>query len=329
MSTEKLAAELAGRLRVAGISGIDVVHGTEGTIACSTHPEADFVVSAIVGVSGLKATHAAILAGKPVGLANKECMVAAGEILTAAARERNVPILPIDSEHNAVHQCLRVGQHQEVKFIWLTASGGPFRHTPLEQFASITPEQALKHPTWVMGRRITIDSASMLNKGLEIIEACRLFNVPPSKVRVTVHPQSTVHSLVEYVDGSILAQISVTDMRLPILYALAYPERPASNLTFDLAALRHLDFEEPDFQRFPCLRLAYEAAEKGGAHCIALNAADEVAVEAFLQRRIPFTGIPDTIEKVLASTPEAHPATISEVLELDRQARQRAGTFIA
>jgi 1-deoxy-D-xylulose-5-phosphate reductoisomerase len=329
MATEELAGKLAGRLREESISGIDVVHGTEGTVACSTLPEADFVVSAIVGVAGLEATHAAILAGKPVGLANKECMVAAGEILTAAARERNVPILPIDSEHNAVHQCMRVGQHQEVKFIWLTASGGPFRHTPLEQFATITPEQALKHPTWVMGRRITIDSATMLNKGLEIIEACRLFNVPPAKVRVTIHPQSTVHSLVEYVDGSILAQISVTDMRLPILYALAYPERPASSLTFDLAALRHLDFEEPDFQRFPCLRLAYEAAEKGGAHCIALNAADEVAVEAFLQGRIPFTGIPDTIERVLASTPEAHPATITEVLAVDRQAREVAGTLIA
>ena len=193
-----------------------------------------------------------------------------------------MPILPIDSEHNAVHQCLRVGAHAEVKTIWLTASGGPFRQLPLDQFADITPEQALKHPTWVMGRRITIDSATMLNKGLEVIEACRLFDVPPSQVRVTVHPQSTVHSLVEYVDGSILAQISVTDMRLPILYALAWPERPASTLTFDLAALRHLDFEPPDLERFPCLRLAFEAAEKGGAHCIALNAADEVAVEAFL-----------------------------------------------
>jgi 1-deoxy-D-xylulose-5-phosphate reductoisomerase len=329
LATEELAAELTSRLLKAGASGIRVVHGTQGTVACSTLPEVDFVVSAIVGVSGLEATHAAILAGKPVGLANKECMVAAGEILTAAARERNVPILPIDSEHNAVHQCMRVGAHAEVKTIWLTASGGPFRHTPLEQFASITPEQALKHPTWVMGRRITIDSATMLNKGLEIIEACRLFDVPPAKVRVTVHPQSTVHSLVEYVDGSILAQISVTDMRLPILYALAYPERPASNLTFDLSSLRHLDFEEPDFQRFPCLRLAYEAAEKGGSHCIALNAADEVAVEAFLERRIPFTGIPDTIERVLASTPEAHPATISEVLAVDREARRVAGTLVA
>lgn len=329
LATAELAGALAARLEHAGIGGIEVVHGVEGTVVCATHPEADFVVSAIVGVAGLEATHAAILAGKPVGLANKECMVAAGEILTAAARERNVPILPIDSEHNAVHQCMRVGAHNEVKFIWLTASGGPFRETPLDRFPGITPEQALKHPTWVMGRRITIDSATMLNKGLEVIEACRLFDVPPSKVRVTVHPQSTVHSLVEYVDGSILAQISVTDMRLPILYALAYPERPASNLTFDLAALRHLDFEEPDFRRFPCLRLSYAAAEKGGAHCIALNAADEIAVEAFLDRRIPFTGIPDTIEKVLASTPESHPATIAEVLAADRAARERARALVS
>ena len=329
MGTEELAAQLAARLKYSGISDIEVVHGTAGTVACATLPEADFVVSAIVGVAGLEATHAAILAGKPIGLANKECMVAAGEILTAAARERNVPILPIDSEHNAVHQCLRVGAHSEVKTIWLTASGGPFRKLPLDQFASITPEQALKHPTWVMGRRITIDSATMLNKGLEIIEACRLFDVPARQVRVTVHPQSTVHSLVEYVDGSILAQISVTDMRLPILYALAYPERPVSNLTFDMATLSHLDFEPPDLERFPCLRLAFEAAEKGGAHCIALNAADEVAVEAFLDCRIPFMGIPRTIERVLAATPEAHPATIAEVLSTDHEARETARALLA
>jgi 1-deoxy-D-xylulose-5-phosphate reductoisomerase len=324
MATEELAGQMTQLLRHADAGEIEVVYGTAGTVACSTLPEVDFVVSAIVGVSGLEATHAAILAGKPIGLANKECMVAAGEILTRAARERNVPILPIDSEHNAVHQCLRVGEHKEVKTIWLTASGGPFRKLPLADFATITPEQALKHPTWVMGRRITIDSATMLNKGLEIIEACRLFDVPPSQVRVTVHPQSTVHSLVEYVDGSILAQISVTDMRLPILYALAYPERPASTLTFDLAALAHLDFEQPDMERFPCLRLAFEAAEKGGAHCIALNAADEIAVEAFLERRIPFMGIPRTIERVLAATQEAHPATIAEVLAADREAREKA-----
>ncbi len=329
LATEELASELASRLRVKGITGVEVVWGTAGTIACATHPEADFVVSAIVGVAGLEATHAAILAGKPIGLANKECMVAAGEILTRDARRLNVPLLPIDSEHNAVHQCMRVGTAAEVKQVWLTASGGPFRKLPLQDFAGVTPEQALKHPTWVMGQRITIDSATMLNKGLEVIEACRLFDLPPSQVRVTVHPQSTVHSLVEYVDGSILAQISVTDMRLPILYALAYPERPASSLTFDLASLSRLDFEPPDFARFPCLRLAYEAAEKGGAHCIALNAADEVAVEAFLRREIPFPGIPRTIEEVLERTPQSHPETISAVLEADSQARERAREVVS
>lgn len=328
MATEELAGALALQLKQAGVRGTEVVWGTAGTVACATHAEADFVVSAIVGVSGLEATYQAILASKPIGLANKECMVAAGEILTAAARERQVPILPIDSEHNAVHQCMRVGEHKEVKTIWLTASGGPFRKTPLADFESITPEQALKHPTWVMGRRITIDSATMLNKGLEVIEACRLFHVPPSQVQVTVHPQSTVHSLVEYVDGSILAQISVTDMRLPILYALAYPERPASTLTFDMKKLSQLDFEQPDLERFPCLRLSFEAAARGGEHCIALNAADEVAVEAFLARKIGFMGIPRTIEQVLAQTPEAHPATIAEVLAADERARERARTLI-
>ena len=306
-----------------------MVYGTAGTVACSTLPEADFVVSAIVGVAGLEATHAAILAGKPVGLANKECMVAAGEILTAPPASATCPSCPSTASTTPSTSACAWARTAEVKTIWLTASGGPFRQLPLDQFAAITPEQALKHPTWVMGRRITIDSATMLNKGLEVIEACRLFDVPPAQVRVTVHPQSTVHSLVEYVDGSILAQISVTDMRLPILYALAWPERPASTLTFDLAALRHLDFEPPDLERFPCLRLAFEAAEKGGAHCIALNAADEVAVEAFLDRRIPFMGIPRTIERVLAATPEAHPATIAEVLAADREARQTAHALLA
>jgi 1-deoxy-D-xylulose-5-phosphate reductoisomerase len=329
LATEELAADLSARLRDAGVTGVEVLWSTAGSVACATHAEVDFVVSAIVGVAGLEATHAAILAGKPIGLANKECMVAAGEILTRDARERKVPLLPIDSEHNAIHQCMRVGTAAEVKQIWLTASGGPFRNTPLADFANITPEQALKHPTWVMGQRITIDSATMLNKGLEIIEACRLFDLPPSQVRVTVHPQSTVHSLVEYVDGSILAQISVTDMRLPILYALAFPERPASSLTFDLAALSHLDFQPPDFERFPCLRLAYEAAEAGGAHCIALNAADEVAVEAFLARKIPFNGIPRTIEEVLERTPAHHPETIAGVLEADSEARERARDVIS
>ena len=324
VATEELAATLTQRLSATGVSGIEVVYGTEGTVRVATLPGVDFVVSAIVGVAGLEATYAAVEAGKAIGLANKEALVAAGEILTAAARTKNVPLLPIDSEHNAVHQCMRAGTKHEVRRIWLTASGGPFRKLPLSEFESITVEQALKHPTWVMGRRITIDSATMLNKGLEIIEACRLFNLPPSAIRVTIHPQSTVHSLVEYIDGSLLAQISVTDMRLPILYAMCYPDRVESDLTFDMAALGQLNFEPPDFARFPCLRLAYEAAEKGGAHCIALNSADEIAVEAFLERRISFTGIARTIEAVLQATPESHPGTIREVLTCDRQAREMA-----
>ena len=324
LATEELASDLRQRLRKENLSGIEVVWGTEGTIQVATVPEADFVVSAIVGVAGLEATYAAVQAGKTIGLANKEAMVAAGEILTTAAREKRVALLPIDSEHNAVHQCMRAGERREVRQIWLTASGGPFRTLPIEEFANITVDQALRHPTWVMGKRITIDSATLLNKGLEIIEACRLFDLPPSAVKVTVHPQSTVHSLVEYIDGSLLAQISVTDMRLPILYALSYPERVESDLRFNMEALSDLFFEPPDMLRFPCLRLAYEAAEKGGAHAIALNAADEVAVDAFLQRAIPFMGIPATIEAVLETTPESHPATIQEVLAVDSQARHRA-----
>ncbi len=328
MATDETAATLELRLKQAGITGIEVAYGAAGTVRVATMPQADFVVSAIVGVSGLEATYAAVQAGKPVGLANKEAMVAAGEILVAAARAKGVALLPIDSEHNAIHQCMRAGEKRDVRRIWLTASGGPFRNLPLSQFEGITVEQALKHPTWVMGRRITIDSATMLNKGLEIIEACRLFDLAPSAVKVTIHPQSTVHSLVEYIDGSILAQISVTDMRLPILYAMSYPERVESDLTFDMAALGQLDFSPPDFERFPCLRLAYEAAERGGAHSIALNAADEIAVEAFLERAIPFPGIPRTIEQVLEAIPESHPASIPEVLALDQQAREMARSAV-
>src|ERR1700761_3433228 len=329
MATPELAQQLAVRLRTSGINGIEVVSGSEGSVRAATLKKVDFVVSAIVGVAGLEATYAAVMGGKPIGLANKECMVAAGEILARAAREKDVPLLPIDSEHNAIHQCMRAGTRREVKQIWLTAAGGPFRKLPLSEFEHITVEQALKHPTWVMGQRITIDSATLLNKGLEIIEACRLFDLPPAQVKVTVHPQSTVHSLVEYVDGSILAQISVTDMRLPILYALSYPERVESELTFDMQALADLHFEPPDLARFPCLRLAYEAAAAGGAHPIALNASDEVAVAAFLEGRISFMGIPRTIEEVLAATPASHPATIAEVLAVDAESRERAQAVIA
>jgi 1-deoxy-D-xylulose-5-phosphate reductoisomerase len=333
LATEALASALTTRLKAEGITNIEVVHGTAGTVHVATLPEVNFVVSAIVGVAGLEATYAAVCAGKTIGLANKECLVAAGELIIAAAKKHNVALLPIDSEHNAVHQCMRGGTQAEVKQVWLTASGGPFRNTPLADFDHITPQQALKHPTWVMGQRITIDSATMMNKGFEVIEACRLFALPPAQVRVTIHPQSTVHSLVEFVDGSILAQISVTDMRLPILYALAYPERIAvtekEGLTFDLTALSQLDFSVPDLTRFPCLRLAYEAAETGGKACIALNAADEIAVAAFLEGRIPFLGIPGTIEQVLKLTSGQRPASILEVLEADLAARQCAREVIA
>ncbi len=328
VATEELAAVLDARLRAAGVTGTEVCYGTAGTVRVATFAEANFVVSAIVGVAGLEATYAAVLCGKTVGLANKECLVAAGDLILAAAREHNATLLPIDSEHNAIHQCLRGGSADEVKQIWLTASGGPFRNTPLAEFGHITPAQALKHPTWVMGQRITVDSATMLNKGLEIIEACRLFDLPPERVKVTVHPQSTIHSLVEYIDGSILAQISVTDMRLPILYALSWPERIASDLTFDMAALAQLDFQQPDFARFPCLRLAYEAAAASQNHCIALNAADEIAVEAFLGGKLPFQGIPRTIEAVLALTQPGSPASIPEVLQADLLARDQARKII-
>jgi 1-deoxy-D-xylulose-5-phosphate reductoisomerase len=330
LATEELAAELTERLREAGLNGTEVVYGSAGTVRVATLPEVNFVVSAIVGVAGLEATYAAVCAGKTIGLANKECLVAAGELILNAARIHNVALLPIDSEHNAVHQCMRGGKSSEVKQIWLTASGGPFRNSPLADFEDITPAQALKHPTWVMGQRITIDSATMMNKGFEIIEACRLFDLPPAKVRVTIHPQSTVHSLVEFIDGSILAQISVTDMRLPILYALAYPERPAApQLSFDLAALSQLDFAPPDLNRFPCLRLAYESAEAGPAACIALNAADEIAVAAFLEGRIPFLGIPRTIERVLSETSGHSPASIKDVLAADEAARACARSVIS
>ncbi len=329
VATELLANDLSSKLNAAGITGIEIVHGTAGTVRVATLPAVNFVVAAIVGVAGLEATYAAVLSGKTVGLANKECLVAAGDLILAAAREHNVDLLPIDSEHNAIHQCLRAGTAAEVKQIWLTASGGPFRNTPLADFDRITPAQALKHPTWVMGQRITVDSATMLNKGLEIIEACRLFNLPPNRVKVTVHPQSTIHSLVEYIDGSILAQISVTDMRLPILYALSWPNRVASDLTFDLAHLTQLDFQTPDFGRFPCLRLAYEAAAASQNHCIALNAADEIAVAAFLNGQLSFNGIPRTIEKVLALTPSRSPASIPEVLAADLLAREQASELVA
>jgi len=324
MAAEADAETLRSQLKKAGLTQIEVVHGTAGTVRVATHSEVDFVVSAIVGVAGLEATYEAVKAGKLLGLANKECLVAAGELITAEARKQGKPLLPIDSEHNAVHQCLRGGRMDEVERIWLTASGGPFLNKPASEFADITVEQALNHPTWKMGRRITIDSATLMNKGFEVIEACRLFHMPPKKVEVIVHPQSTIHSMVEFVDGSILAQVSVTDMRLPILYALTYPERIQSDMRFNVSDLRHLDFTPPDLKKFPCLRLAYEAAEAGGAKTVALNAADEVAVAAFLDASIGFEDIPRIIEDVLSETKSGKLDTIAQVLEADAEARRCA-----
>jgi 1-deoxy-D-xylulose-5-phosphate reductoisomerase len=324
VASEADAEILSKRLKSSGLPQIEVVHGQAGTVRVSTHPEVDFVVSAIVGVAGLKATYEAVKAGKSVGLANKECLVAAGELITAEARKQGKPLLPIDSEHNAVHQCLRGGRMEEVERIWLTASGGPFRNTPKSQFSSISPQQALNHPTWKMGRRITIDSATLMNKGFEVIEACRLFHVAPQKVSVIVHPQSTIHSFVEFVDGSILAQFSVTDMRLPILYALTYPERITSDMRFPVMDLRHLEFEPPDMEKFPCLRLAYQAAEAGGAQTVALNAADEIAVAAFLDGCIAFDQIPQIIKNVLSETGTVKLESIEQVLQADADARRQA-----
>ncbi len=327
VATEENAEKLRGRLKHAGLD-IEVTTGTTGTVKVATHPEVDFVVSAIVGVAGLEATYEAVKTGKEIGLANKEALVVAGEIITAEARKNNVPLLPIDSEHNAVHQCMRGGTLNEVDRVWLTASGGPFLHTPANEFASITVQQALNHPTWKMGRRITIDSATLMNKGFEVIEACRLFNLPPKQVDVIVHPQSTIHSMVEFRDGSLLAQLSVTDMRLPILYALTFPERVESDLKFKVSDLRKLDFYPPDMAKFPCLRLAYEAAEAGGSRTIALNAADEVAVAAFLDGQIGFLGIPQVIQATLDETAVTHPESIEQVLSVDSDARQVARRLV-
>ncbi|HMF90633.1 MAG TPA: 1-deoxy-D-xylulose-5-phosphate reductoisomerase [Candidatus Angelobacter sp.] len=324
LASEKDAAQAAKQLKAEGLEHIEVVYGQAGTVRVATHHDADFVVSAIVGVAGLTATYEAVRAGKEVGLANKECLVTAGELITAEARKQGKPLLPIDSEHNAVHQCLRGGRMNEVERVWLTASGGPFLATPKTEFERITVEQALNHPTWKMGRRITIDSATLMNKGFEVIEACRLFNLPPERVSVIVHPQSTIHSMVEFNDGSILAQLSVTDMRLPILYALTYPERVASDLRFNVLDLKRLDFCPPDLVKFPCLRLAYQAAAAGGAKSVALNAADEIAVAAFLNQEIGFTDIARVVEQTMAETEDRHPQTIEDVLAVDAQARQLA-----
>jgi 1-deoxy-D-xylulose-5-phosphate reductoisomerase len=320
------ADELIGKLRAKGVPKLPAIHyGREGMLAVGTHAATDMVVSAAVGVVGLEATYEAIKLGKNVALSNKEVLVAAGELVMAAAKNSGRELLPVDSEHNAVHQCLRGGERGEVRRLVLTASGGPFRKTPLSALANVTPEQALAHPKWRMGNRITIDSATMMNKGFEIIEARWLFGVEPNQIDVVIHPQSTIHSMVEFVDGSVLAQLGPTDMRLPLQYALTYPQRLASNeLALDWSKLRRLDFAKASTRRFPCLRLAKEAMKKGGALPCALNAADEIAVAAFLERKLPFLGIPEVIERVLSRTPKTRFENMGDVLTADREARRMA-----
>jgi 1-deoxy-D-xylulose-5-phosphate reductoisomerase len=319
------ADELVTRLRAQGVRPPEIHHGREGMLAVGTHPQADIVVSAAVGVVGLEATYEAVRLGKQVALSNKEVLVAAGELVMAAAAKSGRALLPVDSEHNAIHQCLRGGERGEVRRIVLTASGGPFRKMPLKNLAAVTPEQALAHPNWRMGNRITIDSATMMNKGFEVIEAHWLFGMRLDQIEVVIHPQSTVHSMVEFVDGSVLAQLAPPDMRMPIQYALTYPERAASyQVALDWAKLKRLDFERASTRRFPCLRLAREALKRGGALPCALNAADEVGVAAFLERRLPFPGIPELIEKVLSRTPRIRLEKIEDVIAADAEARRMA-----
>ena len=307
--------------------------GPAGLLAVATHPDADVVLCASAGTAALDATLGAIEAGKTVALANKEVLVMAGGLMMEAARRRGSAILPVDSEHNAIHQCLRGQDPADVRRIILTASGGPFRTRPAEDLEAVTPEQALDHPTWNMGPKITIDSATLMNKGLEVIEARWLFDVPPDRIDVVVHPQSIVHSLVELRDGSLIAQLGATDMRLPIQYAFSWPERWEAPLEpLDLVRSGPLEFERPDMERFPCLALAYRALRGPAALPIVLNAANELAVEAFLARRLPFGGIPAVIEQAL-DLGERRAAggvgTLAAVREVDAWARRTARELIS
>jgi 1-deoxy-D-xylulose-5-phosphate reductoisomerase len=318
---EPLRARLAARNYSPPIR---ILSGAEGSAEAATDPEVDLVVSASHGVTGLAATYAAVRAGKQIGLANKESLVVAGELITRAASERSVELLPIDSEHSALHQCLRSGRGAEVRRLILTGSGGPFLKSSKKSLNTVTPEQALKHPVWKMGGRITVDSATLMNKGLEVIEAHWLFGLPSSRIEVVIHPESAVHSMIEFCDGSMMAQLAVADMRLPIQYALTYPERVAVNgdlPALDLVATRRLHFLPPDVNRFPCLELAREALEQGGAMPCVLNAADEVAVEAFLDRRLPFLAIPRVIKQVMARGWTGPFSSLEDILACDTEAR--------
>ena len=329
LATEPALKRLISILRDSGMPDSEwpqLSFGPASRIEVATAPEVDIVMSSIVGVSGLQATYEAVKRGKIVGLANKEVLVAAGSLVMEAARQHGSNrLLPVDSEHNGAHQCLRAGRHHEVRKLLLTASGGPFRNTPAEALQSVTPEQALKHPTWVMGPRITIDSSTLMNKGFEVIEACWLFDLPPSKVEVVVHPQSKIHAMVEYNDGTVIAQVSATDMRMPIQYALTYPDRwDAPVQPLDWTRMGNWEFYPPDFRKFPLLKLAYQSMEAGGSATATLNAADEIAVEAFLKGEITYPRIAEVVEETLQQMPPRTPVSIDEVLEIDNHSRQVA-----
>ncbi len=311
-------------------AGTRVASGRDGLIAAARLEEVDLVVCGLVGAVGIEPAFAAVDAGKSVALANKESLVAAGAFVMPRAAETGALILPVDSEHNALHQCLRGESASEIKTLWLTASGGPFRGFSRDAMAAATPEQALRHPTWVMGPKVTIDSATLMNKGLEVIEARWLFGVPGERIRVVVHPGSVVHSLVEFADGSFKAQLGVTDMRHPIQYALTYPERlPSALPSFDLVASGPLRFEDLDTDLFPCVGLAYEALAAAGAAPAVLNAANEVAVAAFLDRRAGFLDIPAAIRGALDRHAGAAASTLDDVLAADRAARKTAADLLA
>lgn len=335
---EAAAAELALQLQQLSISETQVLSGEAGLLQVTKAAEVDSVMAAIVGAAGLLPTMAAVEAGKKVLLANKESLVMAGHLFMQAVARSGAILLPIDSEHNAIFQCMphRYQQGESVavtaegvRKILLTGSGGPFRQTPLEQLSTMTPDQACAHPNWDMGRKISVDSATMMNKGLELIEACWLFDTTPEQIEIVVHPQSVIHSMVEYSDGSVLAQLGNPDMRTPIAHALAFPARIASGVSsLDIIATARLDFEPPDYQRFPCLRLATEAIEAGGTAMAVLNAANEIAVEAFLNQRIRFTDIPVIIERVMKRVAVVEPASLSIVQQKDLDARAAAQQVI-
>jgi 1-deoxy-D-xylulose-5-phosphate reductoisomerase len=328
MRDEECAEQLRAGLVAKGLE-TEVLAGTEGLEFVSGHAEVDTVMAAIVGAAGLAPTLAAVTAGKKVLLANKESLVMAGGLFMKAVAESGSVLLPIDSEHNAIFQCMPENysglEKAGIRKILLTGSGGPFRQTPLAELAKVTPDQACAHPNWSMGRKISVDSASMMNKGLEFIEACWMFNVRPKDIEVVVHPQSIIHSMVEYADGSVLAQMGNPDMRTPIAHAMAWPERIESGVaSLNFMDVARLDFEAPDYQRFPCLRLATEVAEQGGTLAATLNAANEVAVEAFLQEKIGFTDIPKILEAVLEISDCREPVDLDVVKQADAEARDQA-----